>query len=109
MTEDLKEYERSLIELEGRLEQELKEIPEIINYGDIVDQEEEEADESVAADEQAGIRDEIRSRIEDVRAALRKIEAGTYGICEECGEKIEKDILNIVPESRFCRIHKAGR
>ncbi len=109
MIEDLKEYERSLLELEERLEKELSEIPEIINYGDEADQEEEEADESVAADEQTGIRNEIRSRLEDVRVSLRKIEKGTFGICEECGTEIEKEILKIVPESRLCRTHKIGQ
>jgi RNA polymerase-binding transcription factor DksA len=107
--EDLEKYKRDLESLEKRLEKELKETPSIIDYGDNVDQEEEEADESIAADEQAGIRDEIRSRIEDVRVALNKMDSGKYGICEECGNPIEKEVLNIVPESRLCKTHKLAK
>jgi len=107
--EELEKYKKDLEELEERLEKELKEMPQIIDYGDDTDPEEHEADESVAADEQAGIRHEIKSRIGNVRAALNKIESGKYGICEECGAPIEKEILNIVPESRFCKAHKLNR
>jgi RNA polymerase-binding transcription factor DksA len=104
--EELEKHRLALVALEDRLERELKEIPERLDFGDQVDQEEDEADESVAADEQTGIRDVIRSRIEDVRVALNKIETERYGVCEKCGEPIEKEILDIVPESRFCKEHK---
>ena len=104
--EELEKYQSALTALEKRLEGELKEIPERLDFGDQVDQEEDEADESVAADEQTGIRDEIRSRIEDVRISLNKIENGNYGLCEECGKEIEKEVLDIVPESRLCKERK---
>jgi RNA polymerase-binding transcription factor DksA len=104
--EELEKYKDALEALEHRLEGELEEIPERLDFGDQVDQEEDEADESVAADEQVGIRDEIRSRLEDVRSALNKIENGNYGVCEKCGAPIETEILEIVPESRLCREHK---
>ncbi|MFA5052893.1 MAG: hypothetical protein WC565_02460 [Parcubacteria group bacterium] len=105
-SEELEKYKDSLESLEKRLENDLKEIPERLDFGDQVDQEEDEADESVAADEQTGIRDEIRSRLEDVRRALNKIQSGTYGLCEVCGKEIEKEILDIVPESSLCKVHK---
>lgn len=104
--EELEKYKGQLETLEKRLEGELKEIPERVDFGDQVDQEEDEADESVAADEQVGIRDEIRSRLEDVRVALNKIETEGYGVCEKCGAPIEEEILEIVPESRLCKEHK---
>ena len=105
--EDLEKYESALLALEERLEEELKEIPDVPNFGDsAADPTGEEADEAVAADESAGIKDEIRSRLDDVRFALDKIKQGEYGICEKCGEPIEKEILDIVPESRLCREDK---
>ena len=104
--EELAKYKKALETLEERLEKELKEIPEIIDFGDQVDAEEDEADESVAANEQAGIRDAIKERLESVRIALHKMETGGYGFCEECGESIEKEILDIVPESSLCKKHK---
>ncbi|MDD4930772.1 MAG: hypothetical protein PHG66_01285 [Candidatus Colwellbacteria bacterium] len=105
--EDLEKYEQSLLSLEKRLETEFAEIPDVPDFGDgHSDMQGEEADEAVAADESAGIKDEIRSRIEDVRSGLNKIKEGTYGICEACGKPIEKEILNIVPESRLCKEDK---
>jgi len=106
--EELEKYRAALEALEKRLESELEEIPERLDFGDQADPEEDEADESVAADEQVGIRDEIRSRLEDARSALNKIKNDNYGVCEECGEPIEEEILEIVPESRLCKKHKLG-
>lgn len=106
--EDLEKYSAALDRLDHRLEVQLKEIPDIINFGDdAADPNAEEADEAVAADEQVGIKDEIRSRLADVRDAESKIEAGTYGICEACGKEIEAAILDIDPESRYCKECKA--
>lgn len=35
--------------------------------------------------------------------ALKRIEAGTYGICEECNDEISADRLNTVPFALYCR------
>ena len=34
--------------------------------------------------------------------ALRRIEDGTYGVCEECGTLIPEDRLEAVPHARLC-------
>lgn len=34
--------------------------------------------------------------------ALRKLDEGTYGICEDCGEKIEEGRLKILPFAIYC-------
>lgn len=34
--------------------------------------------------------------------ALRKIESGTYGVCEECGEPIGEKRLEAIPWVRLC-------
>jgi len=34
--------------------------------------------------------------------ALRRIDEGTYGLCEECGERIPKPRLRIVPFATLC-------
>lgn len=34
--------------------------------------------------------------------ALDRIEKGTYGLCQECGEPISKDRLEAVPHARLC-------
>ena len=34
--------------------------------------------------------------------ALQKIEQGSFGLCERCGEKISKKRLEAVPYARYC-------
>jgi DnaK suppressor protein len=36
------------------------------------------------------------------RAALERIEAGTYGRCENCGQEIGRQWLEALPYTRFC-------
>lgn len=45
----------------------------------------------------------IESRsIREIDEALNRIAAGTYGICEQCGEPIPRDRLEVVPYARLC-------
>lgn len=48
------------------------------------------------------IRDRERQLIRKIRAALQRIEDGTYGICEECGEEISIPRLKARPVTRLC-------
>ena len=41
--------------------------------------------------------------LSEVRDALRRIDAGTYGVCEDCGRPIEPARLEAVPWARYCR------
>ena len=45
----------------------------------------------------------IRERLANVETALEKIAKGTYGICERCKKTIETRVLDIDPESRYCK------
>lgn len=47
----------------------------------------------------------LEGRWNDVRDALKKIEAGTYGICELSGDPIEEDRLEANPAARTCKAH----
>lgn len=40
--------------------------------------------------------------LEDVSAALERMDAGTYGICERCQGVISTARLEAVPQTRFC-------
>lgn len=44
---------------------------------------------------------ELETRQEDLEAALRRIEDGTYGICQSCGQPIEPERLEAVPETLY--------
>lgn len=43
-----------------------------------------------------------RRGLEEVDAALRRMEEGTYGTCEECGAAIPARRLGILPQTPFC-------
>ena len=34
--------------------------------------------------------------------AFRKLDAGTYGTCEECGNEIDEKRLKVIPFARLC-------
>ena len=53
------------------------------------------------------IRDRERRLIKKVKEALMRIEDGTYGICEECGEEISLSRLKARPVTRLCITCKA--
>ena len=41
--------------------------------------------------------------IKAIKAAMDRIEAGTYGECVKCGEEISVERLEAVPHTPFCR------
>ncbi len=47
--------------------------------------------------------------LRDIDDALRRIAAGTYGICASCGGKISQARLRIVPHARLCMRCLRGR
>ena len=49
--------------------------------------------------------EELEQRHKDVEEALEKMDMGTYGICEECGEEIPADRLEANPAARVCVAH----
>src|SRR3569832_1614039 len=40
--------------------------------------------------------------LQAIEEALRRIEAGTYGVCRDCGEPIASPRLNAIPWTRVC-------
>ena len=43
-----------------------------------------------------------REKIKAIDEALEKIDDNTYGRCEECDEKINKERLKILPFTKYC-------
>jgi len=44
-----------------------------------------------------------RENLTKIDEALRKLQEGTYGICEDCGEEIPKERLEVMPFAILCR------
>jgi RNA polymerase-binding transcription factor DksA len=50
-----------------------------------------------------------RAAIGDIQAALDRLAAGSYGICEGCGQPIAAERLRQVPAIRWCPSCQADR
>ena len=44
----------------------------------------------------------VRRHLDQVNEALARVEAGTYGICAECGVEISERRLEAVPFAKLC-------
>lgn len=55
------------------------------------------------------LRERLRLRLEDVEAALRRMDEGKYGICAACGRPIPLARLEAAPETAYCADHQSRR
>ena len=46
--------------------------------------------------------DNERQSLDAIEAALRKINSGSYGVCESCRQKIAAPRLKAIPQARYC-------
>ena len=49
-----------------------------------------------------GLEEGAQQTLDEIEAALIRIEEGTYGVCEICGEPIGADRLSAIPWARLC-------
>ena len=49
----------------------------------------------------------MEAKMADVARALERLDAGTYGVCEACGQPIGEARLEAWPAARFCRSDQA--
>lgn len=109
---DLEYFKKKLEKEKALLEEELKTIgkvnpanPDEWQPGP-VKMDIDTADENEVADkfEQYGennvILEQLENQLKGVNDALKKIDLGTYGICEISGEKIERERLDANPSAR---------
>jgi RNA polymerase-binding transcription factor DksA len=47
----------------------------------------------------------LRDQLNDVESALGRIDDGSYGHCEVCGEEVAAARLEAMPATRFCIDH----
>ncbi len=94
-------YRKQLLELGHRLDSEIDEIArEIATGGVSVGEHDSHIRESTEANLAIGKNEEAIQR--DVRAALRRIELGTYGKCVDCQKEIPKARLDVLPYTGYC-------
>jgi RNA polymerase-binding transcription factor DksA len=63
------------------------------------------ADDAQEYDNMLSLEHTLEIKLKDVSLALEKIANGTYGVCEKCGNEIEKERLEVAPEAKFCIKH----
>jgi len=99
-------YERAkqeLLEEQEKLNKQLEQLKageyEGVGYGNHM------ADDGTEAFEQAvgvAFQRKVKNSLERVDLALKKINNGTYGICEECGGRIDRARLEALPQALYC-------
>jgi DnaK suppressor protein len=70
--------------------------------GDLQAEREEHAQSDIAAEITETIKERQQDRISEIDAALARIEAGTYGQCQNCGRFIEEARLEADPATALC-------
>lgn len=53
-------------------------------------------------DQEMSLAQNARDLLEQAQTALRRFEAGQYGMCESCGAPIGKDRLMVFPRATMC-------
>ena len=101
--EKIDEYKKKLEKERKAILAEINQDEKPVDFGSDVDHFEEESDEAEEEGNQLAVAQDLKKRLDDIEAALRKIETREYGVCENCGQKIEAEILDIDPESRLCK------
>jgi RNA polymerase-binding transcription factor DksA len=63
---------------------------------------EEEATESFELEKRLALEQQLRDHLAEVEHALRKLDEGTYGLCDGCGQPIAPDRLEALPQASLC-------
>lgn len=101
---DINYFKEKLEEELGTVAQELNDL----GHEDIdpsATEKDELADRMEEFEEHQGESSALLKRRNELTAALQRITDGTFGICEECGEKIDEERLEANPAARTCSAH----
>ena len=101
---DQKDVERErvkLLEERSQVADELNRLRELLQAE--VDVEPDEGDAEIFEREKnSALIAVLDKRMEDIDAALKSMDAGSYGICNRCGQPIEPERLEVKPDATLC-------
>ncbi len=63
---------------------------------------------SVERERDLALSAKARAAVEEIDAALAKLDVGTYGRCEQCGQPIKRARLKALPQASMCVECKTG-
>ncbi len=75
-----------------------------IDGGDVVDQASASATRELTRFRSAM----LDQRLAQVTEALQRLDAGTYGTCEVCGDRISRERLEVLPTATLCVADRQG-
>jgi len=100
----LEKKEEILSSLKKEINEEISDVESNSVIGDIVD----EANNIYELQVLSRLSQKEQEKLEEINAALQRIEEGTYGKCVVCGKPIEEKRLLAIPEARKCIKCKAA-
>ncbi|KND48553.1 MAG: TraR/DksA family transcriptional regulator [Parcubacteria bacterium C7867-005] len=108
-----KKLEAEMASLESELSQVARINPDNLSDWEATPAERDvsQADDNIVADsisdyvDNNAIVNKLEPRYKDIKSALEKIDAGTFGKCEQCGVEIDEERLTANPAARMCRDH----
>lgn len=109
MSIDLNRAKESLLTLKEEYENRIDKIEDHIQnpQDDLNEHWEDQAISYRQNDMRQNLKSEARQSLIYVENALSRIENGTYGECEVCGEPIEAQRLEALPYATLCMEHAA--
>lgn len=109
MSIDLNRAEQNLLKLKEEYETRIDKIDDHTQnpQDDLNDHWEDQAISYRQNDMRQSLKQEARQSLIYVENALSRIENGTYGECEVCGEQIEEQRLEALPYATLCMKHAA--
>lgn len=104
LTKKKKTFFRDLLtqRLEGLLEDANKTVSDMTDHRESFPDPTDRATMESDRNFELRIRDRERRLIGKIRDALERLDGGTYGICEECGEDISEERLKARPVTTLC-------
>ena len=85
---------RDALETQEQLDQQLAQKPDVGLGGDSTG--------TVSWEMTLARKERVAARIDELKAAIERVEQGTYGRCEQCGNKIDPERLEALPTTTLC-------
>lgn len=62
----------------------------------------DESEERVSIAKHSALSELLLGRLRSIKISLKKVQHGSYGICDRCGKEIDKARLSALPGAHYC-------
>ena len=98
----ISKFKERLEKIKKEIEKKIKIFSRVPEMGDDSDSD-TESHETQEYDNQLSRAQSLKSRLLEINDSLLKMGKKKYGFCEKCGKEISADLLELVPESKYCK------